>query len=113
MESGCKYIQAKSAECHYGQSGSHELIHKKTQLHFSHFSGNNDDRKPCNLTPQETTTVPVVASSELPPLPPVTMNNGKKDTSNSDVQKLQEQLNDIKEQVSTKGQFKSNLKFVL
>jgi hypothetical protein len=28
-----------------------------------------------------------------------TMNNGKKDTSNSDVQKLQEQLNDIKEQV--------------
>ena len=30
-----------------------------------------------------------------------TMNNGGKDTSNSDVQKLQEQLNDIKEQVST------------
>jgi hypothetical protein len=29
-----------------------------------------------------------------------TMNNGGKDTSNSDVQKLQEQLNDIKEQVS-------------
>ena len=28
-----------------------------------------------------------------------TMNNGGKDTSNSDVQKLQEQLNDIKEQV--------------
>ena len=28
------------------------------------------------------------------------MNNGGKDTSNSDVQKLQEQLNDIKEQVS-------------
>ena len=27
------------------------------------------------------------------------MNNGGKDTSNSDVQKLQEQLNDIKEQV--------------
>ena len=31
-----------------------------------------------------------------------TMNNGGKDTSNSDVQKLQEQLNDIKEQVSLK-----------
>ena len=30
---------------------------------------------------------------------PVTMNNGKKDTNNADVQKLQEQLNDIKEQV--------------
>ena len=29
-----------------------------------------------------------------------TMNNGNKDTSNTDVQKLQEQLNDIKEQVS-------------
>ena len=29
-----------------------------------------------------------------------TMNNGGKDNSNSDVQKLQEQLNDIKEQVS-------------
>ena len=28
------------------------------------------------------------------------MNNGNKDTSNTDVQKLQEQLNDIKEQVS-------------
>jgi hypothetical protein len=28
------------------------------------------------------------------------MNNGKKDTNNADVQKLQEQLNDIKEQVS-------------
>jgi len=28
-----------------------------------------------------------------------TMNNGKKDTNNADVQKLQEQLNDIKEQV--------------
>ena len=27
------------------------------------------------------------------------MNNGNKDTSNTDVQKLQEQLNDIKEQV--------------
>ena len=28
-----------------------------------------------------------------------TMNNGRKDTTHSDVQKLQEQLNDIKEQV--------------
>lgn len=28
-----------------------------------------------------------------------TMNNGRKDTTASDVQKLQEQLNDIKEQV--------------
>ena len=28
-----------------------------------------------------------------------TMNNGQKDTTHSDVQKLQEQLNDIKEQV--------------
>ena len=28
------------------------------------------------------------------------MNNGGKDTSNADVQRLQEQLNDIKEQVS-------------
>jgi hypothetical protein len=33
-----------------------------------------------------------------------TMNNGKKDTSNSDVQKLQEQLNDIKEQVCSNFQ---------
>ena len=31
-----------------------------------------------------------------------TMNNGRKDTTHSDVQKLQEQLNDIKEQVSSK-----------
>ena len=29
------------------------------------------------------------------------MNNGNRDTSNTDVQKLQEQLNDIKEQVGT------------
>ena len=32
------------------------------------------------------------------------MNNGGKDTSNSDVQRLQEQLNDIKEQVLSIGQ---------
>ena len=29
-----------------------------------------------------------------------TMNNGRKDTTHSDVQKLQQQLNDIKEQVN-------------
>lgn len=38
------------------------------------------------------------------------MNNGKKDTNNADVQKLQEQLNDIKEQVSN---LVPVLKFVL
>jgi hypothetical protein len=38
-----------------------------------------------------------------------TMNNGKKDTSNSDVQKLQEQLNDIKEQVCSNFQTVSGL----
>lgn len=32
----------------------------------------------------------------------IMMNNGNKDTTNTDVQKLQEQLNDIKEQVSEK-----------
>ena len=42
----------------------------------------------------------LVTPSELPNLPAAAMmNNGKKDTSNADVQKLQEQLNDIKEQV--------------
>ena len=32
-----------------------------------------------------------------------TMNNGRKDTTHSDVQKLQQQLNDIKEQVRFYG----------
>ena len=36
-----------------------------------------------------------------PQQPQPVMNNGGKDTSNSDVQRLQEQLNDIKEQVTS------------
>jgi len=79
------------------------------------FSGNKD-RKPCNLGGLIEATagltvgqgpVPAILSpasgpaEHLVPAPVtmVTMNNGKKDTSNADVQKLQEQLNDIKEQV--------------
>lgn len=46
------------------------------------------------------------AASTASPLMPVsnnpTMNNGRKDTTHSDVQKLQQQLNDIKEQVRYK-----------
>ena len=70
----------------------------------------NKDPKPCNLA-HETSKVSLVTPSELPNLPATAMmNNGKKDTSNADVQKLQEQLNDIKEQVKERDRLRECLK---
>ena len=111
-------------KCYFVHSVFDRILLDK-RLHFSSFSGNND-RKPCNLTHETSSAaVPVVTSAEHSNLPPptavtttaaaaaaTTMYNGKKDTSNADVQKLQEQLNDIKEQVSQSLVSFKELKFL-